>query len=167
VHYWVDLQSVHKFRCYDNRAPNAKCQRLLVLALFLVLYLLSSTGVTVDIVIDDLPLSFLSPLLLLRLPRPFPYTYTQCEINHVDGLFIAVYNVRCCRCYSGFHGVRCDEKLPGLEQLSIASGVVELRIRADSGSVGHGSNGSTHLDGSRGSWVSICDPLSHDPLTDD
>jgi len=27
-------------------------------------------------------------------------------------------------------------------------------------------NGSTNLDGSRGSWV-ICDPLTHDPLTDD
>jgi len=23
---WVDLQSVHRFRCYDNIAPNAKCQ---------------------------------------------------------------------------------------------------------------------------------------------
>jgi len=33
VHYWADLQSVHGFRCYDNIAPNAKCQRVLVLAL--------------------------------------------------------------------------------------------------------------------------------------
>jgi len=31
-----DLQSVHGFRCYDNTAPNAKCQRVLVLALCLV-----------------------------------------------------------------------------------------------------------------------------------
>jgi len=37
VHYWADLQSVHEFRCYDNTAPNAKCQRVLVLALCLVL----------------------------------------------------------------------------------------------------------------------------------
>ena len=29
---WADLQSVHGFRCYDNIAPNAKCQRVLVLA---------------------------------------------------------------------------------------------------------------------------------------
>jgi len=36
VHYWADLQSVHEFRCYDNIAPNAKCQRVLVLALCLV-----------------------------------------------------------------------------------------------------------------------------------
>ena len=36
VHYWVDLQSVHRFHCYDNIAPNAKCQRVLVLALCLV-----------------------------------------------------------------------------------------------------------------------------------
>jgi len=36
VHYWADLQSVHGFRCYDNTAPNAKCQRVLVLALCLV-----------------------------------------------------------------------------------------------------------------------------------
>jgi len=36
VHYWTDLQPVHRFRCYDNIAPNAKCQRVLVLALRLV-----------------------------------------------------------------------------------------------------------------------------------
>ena len=29
VHYWADLQSVHGLRCYDNIAPNAKCQRVL------------------------------------------------------------------------------------------------------------------------------------------
>ena len=31
VHYWADLQLVHGFSCYDNIAPNAKCQRVLVL----------------------------------------------------------------------------------------------------------------------------------------
>jgi len=36
VHYWVDLQSVHGFHYYDNIAPNAKCQRVLVLALCLI-----------------------------------------------------------------------------------------------------------------------------------
>ena len=36
VHYWADLQSVHEFRCYDNIAPNAKCQWVLVFALCLV-----------------------------------------------------------------------------------------------------------------------------------
>jgi len=36
AHYWSDLQSVHGFRCCDNTAPNAKCQRVLVLALCLV-----------------------------------------------------------------------------------------------------------------------------------
>ena len=36
VHYWADLQSVHGLRCYDNIAPNVKCQRVLVLALCLV-----------------------------------------------------------------------------------------------------------------------------------
>ena len=39
VDYWADLQSVHGFRCYDTIAPNAKCQRVLVLALCLVLHL--------------------------------------------------------------------------------------------------------------------------------
>jgi len=34
VQYWADLQSAHGCRCYDN----AKCQRLLVLALCLVWY---------------------------------------------------------------------------------------------------------------------------------
>jgi len=42
VHYWADLQSVHGFRCYDNIAPNAKCQRVLVLALCLVCFKFSS-----------------------------------------------------------------------------------------------------------------------------
>jgi len=38
VHYWADLQStVHGFPCYDNTAPNAKCQRVLVLDLCLVI----------------------------------------------------------------------------------------------------------------------------------
>jgi len=32
--------------------------------------------------------------------------------------------------------------------------------RADNGSVGRGSNGSTDLDGSLGSWVSIHDQLT-------
>jgi len=36
VHYWADLQSVHGFRCCDNIAPNAKCERVFVLALCLV-----------------------------------------------------------------------------------------------------------------------------------
>ena len=36
MHYWACLQSVHGFRCYDNIVPNAKCQRVLVLALWLV-----------------------------------------------------------------------------------------------------------------------------------
>ena len=36
MHCWTDLQSVHRCRCYDNVAPNAKCQRVLVLALCLV-----------------------------------------------------------------------------------------------------------------------------------
>ena len=36
VHYWADLQSVRGFRCYDNIAPNAKCQQVLVFALCLV-----------------------------------------------------------------------------------------------------------------------------------
>jgi len=45
VHCWADLQSVHGFRCYDNIAPNANCQRVLVLALCLVVHsdLLTST----------------------------------------------------------------------------------------------------------------------------
>ena len=30
MHYWADLQSVHGFHCYDNIAPNTKCQLVLV-----------------------------------------------------------------------------------------------------------------------------------------
>ena len=44
MHYWVDSQSVHGFRCYDNIAPNAKCQRVVVLALYLVRSILLSAG---------------------------------------------------------------------------------------------------------------------------
>jgi len=38
VHYLVDLQSVHGFRYCDNIVLKAKCQRVLVLALCLVLH---------------------------------------------------------------------------------------------------------------------------------
>ena len=31
--------------------------------------------------------------------------------------------------------------------------------------MGHGSNGSSFLDGSRGSWVTASDPLTHDEIT--
>jgi len=41
MHYWTDLESVHGFCCHDNIAPNAKCQRVLVLALCLVTFRLS------------------------------------------------------------------------------------------------------------------------------
>jgi len=34
VQYWANLQSVQGFRCYDNIAPNAKCQRVLVCSLY-------------------------------------------------------------------------------------------------------------------------------------
>ena len=36
VHYCADLQSVHRFHCYDNIAPNVQCQQVLLLALCLV-----------------------------------------------------------------------------------------------------------------------------------
>ena len=41
VQYWANLQSVHGFRCYDN----AKCQRVLVLALCLVIFRYSTTKI--------------------------------------------------------------------------------------------------------------------------
>ena len=40
VHYWADMQSVHRFRCYDNIASNMKCQRVLVLAQCLAVIIL-------------------------------------------------------------------------------------------------------------------------------
>jgi len=43
VHYWLDLQSVHRFHCYDNIVPNAKCQRVLILALWLVMFIFITT----------------------------------------------------------------------------------------------------------------------------
>jgi len=36
VHYWLDLQSVHRFRYHDNIAPNVKCERMLVFTVCLV-----------------------------------------------------------------------------------------------------------------------------------
>jgi len=41
VHCLADLQSVHRFCCYDNIASNAICQRVLVLALCLVCFLMA------------------------------------------------------------------------------------------------------------------------------
>jgi len=34
---WADLQSVHGFRCYSSIVPNAKCQRMRVLAVCLAI----------------------------------------------------------------------------------------------------------------------------------
>jgi len=42
VHYWADLQSVHRFCCYDNIAPNTKCLQVLVLALCLIDWLMTN-----------------------------------------------------------------------------------------------------------------------------
>jgi len=39
VQCWAGLQSVHGFCYYDNIAPNAKCQRVLALALCLVYFI--------------------------------------------------------------------------------------------------------------------------------
>jgi len=52
MHYCADLQSLHGFRCYDNIAPNAKCQRVrvLVLALCLVV-ILSDTCPERDVIV--------------------------------------------------------------------------------------------------------------------
>jgi len=36
VHYWADLQLVHRFCCYNEIAPNVKCHRMLVLTVCLV-----------------------------------------------------------------------------------------------------------------------------------
>jgi len=44
VHYWANLQSVHGFRYCDNIALNAKCRRVLVLALCLVDRPIGATG---------------------------------------------------------------------------------------------------------------------------
>ena len=40
AHYWVDLQSMHGFHSYDNIVTNAKCQRVLALAICLVMQLI-------------------------------------------------------------------------------------------------------------------------------
>ena len=48
VHCWADLQSVYRLCCYDNIAPNAKCQRVLVLALCLIVYCYSLAGYQKD-----------------------------------------------------------------------------------------------------------------------
>jgi len=46
VHYWADLRSVHGFHRYDNIAPNAKCQRVLVLAHYLAVIVIIHHSVT-------------------------------------------------------------------------------------------------------------------------
>jgi len=53
VQYWADLQSVYGFRCYDNIAPNAKCQRVLVLALCVVGGIQWSAGDIYDMYVAD------------------------------------------------------------------------------------------------------------------
>jgi len=54
VHYWADLQSEHGFCCCDNIAPNAKCQRVLVLAVCLGPDSQTILGQTCDISYDNI-----------------------------------------------------------------------------------------------------------------
>jgi len=64
VHSWADLQSVPRFRCYDNIAPNAKCQRVLVVALCLVNCIgVAYVNVTIDCLIIALSESFIPSFL--------------------------------------------------------------------------------------------------------
>ena len=49
VQYWADLQLVHGFRCCD-RNPNPKCQRVLVLALCLVVFSSGSISISRKVV---------------------------------------------------------------------------------------------------------------------
>jgi len=47
-------------------------------------------------------------------------------INYITNYYINVH--ACRRCHSGFHGVRCNEKLPAFEMLSpSASGNLPIR----------------------------------------
>ena len=48
VYYWADLQSVYGFCCYDNIAPNRNGQRVLVLALCLVIAVMVPTWLSVN-----------------------------------------------------------------------------------------------------------------------
>jgi len=43
VHCLADLQSVHVFRCCEN-SPNAERQRVLVLALYLVVFIITRSS---------------------------------------------------------------------------------------------------------------------------
>jgi len=51
VYYWVDLQSVHGFRCYDNIAPNMKSECVLVLSVCLVICIAQVTCLCLIIVL--------------------------------------------------------------------------------------------------------------------
>jgi len=56
VHFWADLQSVHRFRCYDNIAPNATRQRVLVLAVCLVTEIVTEIGIRCFSAASTLPI---------------------------------------------------------------------------------------------------------------
>ena len=66
VHYWVDLQLVHGFRCYDNIAPNAKCQPVLCTCF-------ASFCLYVVAVIRDFPISDLIYALADCFYPPYKY----------------------------------------------------------------------------------------------
>jgi len=57
AHHWADFQLMHGFGCYDNTAPNAKCQRVLVLALCLVNARRSYASAVLGVVILSVRLS--------------------------------------------------------------------------------------------------------------
>jgi len=72
VHYWADLQSMHGFRCYDNIGPNAKCQRVLVLILCLVVVVAACCqGLLMVWSQCTILTSSLPPPILCRAPTPW------------------------------------------------------------------------------------------------
>jgi len=82
VLHWADLQSVHGFCCYDNIARiNAKCQRVLVLALCLVTFRVRRSR-------GEMYISHGRPCVCLSVPRHIPTLLhgPGCNLGEWQGL---------------------------------------------------------------------------------
>jgi len=75
MHYWVNLQSVHWFHRYDNIAPNTKCQRVLILAVCLIVKI---WDVLIRMNVLAIAKLFLNLIMIVVFGQPFVKWFALC-----------------------------------------------------------------------------------------
>jgi len=175
VQYWAYLQSVHEFRCYDNIAPNAKCQRVLVVVLCLVTTVSCSKNLSVWHHFRDittlrtwLPVTLRSPSFSIW-PAQVTYTFRFVFKHrvHNSGILLEVWEIERIQTAKSTFKVTHVTLEVGLDcRLTIASPVYGRQISPRIGLVrGHVTRseflGSNHISGTANARVKFCSQVRY------